>query len=69
MHPPHPHRTVRCPNCGRPVAWGPGSSWQPFCSERCRLVDLGGWLSEAHRISQPADTAVPDGTAPKDHND
>jgi len=36
-----------CPSCGR----GPvDPRWRPFCSERCKLVDLGRWLSGAYRI-------------------
>jgi endogenous inhibitor of DNA gyrase (YacG/DUF329 family) len=40
---------VRCPRCRKEVAWE-GNPWRPFCSERCRLVDLGGWATERHRI-------------------
>lgn len=43
--------SVPCPTCGKPVAWGPDSPWRPFCSERCRLIDLGEWLSEEKRIA------------------
>jgi hypothetical protein len=46
--------TVKCPTCQRPVPWTPESKWRPFCSERCRLIDLGDWLDESHRISEPA---------------
>ncbi|MCG7870172.1 MAG: DNA gyrase inhibitor YacG [gamma proteobacterium symbiont of Stewartia floridana] len=45
--------TVPCPNCGKPVLWQESSKWKPFCSERCRLIDLGDWLDENHRISEP----------------
>jgi len=45
--------TVACPNCKRPVAWGPESPFRPFCSERCRLIDLGDWFDETHRIPGP----------------
>lgn len=38
-----------CPTCRRPVAWET-SAWKPFCSERCKLVDLGAWSSESYRI-------------------
>ena len=41
---------VDCPTCGRPVEWVPTHRWRPFCSERCRLIDLGEWLTEGHRI-------------------
>lgn len=42
--------TVACPTCGKKVTWGPQSPWRPFCSERCRLIDLGQWGSDAYRI-------------------
>lgn len=44
------NRTVKCPTCGKPVKWSEESPWRPFCSERCRLIDLGEWASESHRI-------------------
>jgi endogenous inhibitor of DNA gyrase (YacG/DUF329 family) len=44
-----------CPTCGKLVLWGPDTPWRPFCSERCRLIDLGDWLDESHRISEPLD--------------
>ncbi|MCU7906826.1 MAG: DNA gyrase inhibitor YacG, partial [Candidatus Thiodiazotropha sp. (ex Epidulcina cf. delphinae)] len=40
---------VPCPACGKPVIWSAASKWRPFCSERCRLIDLGDWLDENHR--------------------
>jgi endogenous inhibitor of DNA gyrase (YacG/DUF329 family) len=52
-------RSVSCPTCGRPVPWIPESRWRPFCSERCRLIDLGEWLDEGHRISEPAAVDLP----------
>lgn len=42
---------VPCPTCGKPVPWSRESRWRPFCSERCKLLDLGDWLDETHRIS------------------
>lgn len=41
---------VECPTCGAPVEWGPQSSSRPFCSERCKLIDLGAWAAEEHAI-------------------
>lgn len=43
-------RTVRCPTCGALVEWTAASRWRPFCSERCRTVDLGAWASERYRV-------------------
>jgi len=44
-------RTVRCPQCGVVIEWSPEARWRPFCSERCKLIDLGAWASEAYRFS------------------
>lgn len=43
-------REVSCPHCGKPVEWSPASKWRPFCSERCRMIDLGQWFGEEHAI-------------------
>jgi len=43
---------VKCPTCKRVGDWFAGSSG-PFCSRRCKLVDLGKWFSEEHAISDP----------------
>ncbi len=45
-----PVPTVPCPTCHKPVPWSKESPWRPFCSERCRLIDLGEWLCEERRI-------------------
>jgi uncharacterized protein len=47
---------VPCPTCSRLVDWSPDSPFRPFCSERCKLIDLGEWFSEDYRIPDPADT-------------
>ena len=41
---------VACPQCGKTVEWTPMSNWRPFCSERCKLIDLGAWATGAYRI-------------------
>jgi len=46
--------TFECPICRKHVAvaaWT-DAPYRPFCSERCKLVDLGRWLSEEYRISE-----------------
>ncbi|NNF95618.1 MAG: DNA gyrase inhibitor YacG [Halobacteria archaeon] len=43
-------KIVKCPTCGKDVKWDIASKWRPFCSERCRLIDLGEWANESHRI-------------------
>ena len=52
-----PPRTVKCPQCGTRVPWTPASKWRPFCSERCKLIDLGAWASESYRV--PAEEQEP----------
>jgi endogenous inhibitor of DNA gyrase (YacG/DUF329 family) len=47
---PTPH--VRCPTCKEKGDWFAGD-YGPFCSKRCKLVDLGKWFSEEHKISEP----------------
>ncbi|MFK8017487.1 MAG: DNA gyrase inhibitor YacG [Gammaproteobacteria bacterium] len=42
--------TVRCPNCRTDVVWSTDNAFRPFCSKRCRLIDLGEWFNETHRI-------------------
>ncbi|MCW5593039.1 MAG: DNA gyrase inhibitor YacG [Burkholderiales bacterium] len=48
--PPRPARLVACPGCGKPTPFAPDNPWRPFCSERCRSLDLGAWASESYRI-------------------
>ncbi len=48
---------VKCPRCGKPVKWVPESAWRPFCSARCKQIDLGAWASGDYRIP---DTTPPD---------
>ena len=43
-------KTVKCPTCQKQVEWITSSSFRPFCSDRCRLIDLGDWASEKHAI-------------------
>ncbi|HEX5125689.1 MAG TPA: DNA gyrase inhibitor YacG [Rhodocyclaceae bacterium] len=52
--PEKPVRTVNCPTCATPVPWGPQSPFRPFCSERCRQIDLGAWASDAYRVAGDA---------------
>jgi uncharacterized protein len=43
-------RFVSCPRCGTQVAWLPENRCRPFCSERCKLIDLGDWATERYRV-------------------
>jgi endogenous inhibitor of DNA gyrase (YacG/DUF329 family) len=52
--------TVKCPTCGRSIEWSDQSPFRPFCSERCRVIDLGAWLTEKHAIPGPETDTTPD---------
>ena len=45
--------TVKCPTCQKPVVWSAVECFKPFCSERCKMIDLGDWATEAHKIAGP----------------
>jgi len=57
-------RLVACPQCGKPVEWTPRNRFRPFCSERCKLVDLGAWASEAYRVPVADDRDDPESSEP-----
>jgi uncharacterized protein len=42
---------LECPTCKKMVIWNDDFPFRPFCSERCKLIDLGEWASENHRIA------------------
>lgn len=46
-------RTVDCPQCGGPSVYAPANPYRPFCSERCKSIDLGAWASERFRMPDP----------------
>ncbi|CAN7206708.1 DNA gyrase inhibitor YacG [Trinickia sp. LjRoot230] len=52
---------VKCPTCGKDVRWAPENRFRPFCSERCKQIDLGAWANEKYRIGG--------GNAPSDDDD
>ena len=60
-------RLVACPSCGKAAPYSPDNEFRPFCSERCRMADLGGWAAEEFRIpGKPAeDMGEPDDPASK----
>ena len=44
-------RPRACPACRKPAPPRAGNPWWPFCSERCRLLDLGRWMGEEYRVA------------------
>ena len=59
--------TVKCPTCEKPVEWNDNFPDRPFCSERCKLIDLGAWADETHRV--PGDTTQEFEIFPYDENE
>ena len=61
--PDEPIRKVACPTCNTAVAWTTVNRWRPFCSERCKLIDLGQWATEKYRVpvvKTDSDEAAPE---------
>jgi endogenous inhibitor of DNA gyrase (YacG/DUF329 family) len=60
---------VKCPTCRRAVEWSAASVYRPFCSDRCRLIDLGAWLTEQHAIPSEEESGLVDSPPPppRDH--
>lgn len=43
-------KQIKCPQCGRLIFYDIQSPFRPFCSERCRLIDLGAWAEEKFKV-------------------
>jgi len=57
---------VNCPRCQAPVSWSADAPFKPFCSERCKLMDLGAWATEKYRVAVPDNDASEDNIAGQD---
>ena len=57
-------RKIKCPNCGTQLVYSRENKSRPFCSDRCKLIDLGEWANESYKISekssQPPENALVD---------
>lgn len=42
---------IKCPTCGRADTWQSENSFRPFCSNRCKLIDLGEWANDSRKIA------------------
>lgn len=42
---------VLCPTCQRELVWSEQFPWRPFCSERCKMVDMGAWFAGTRQIA------------------
>ena len=46
---------VKCPQCKTSLVWSTSNAYRPFCSRRCKLLDLGEWANENHKIAGESD--------------
>ena len=60
-------KKIICPNCGKKGTWATENKFRPFCSERCKLIDLGGWADETHRVA--GESANPNEPSDSDKED
>lgn len=58
----HDPAVVACPTCSAAVSWTAENRYKPFCSERCKLIDLGQWATEKYRV--PAEEQEPEDESP-----
>lgn len=56
----NPVTTVKCPTCRTPVVWRGESQYRPFCSRRCKLIDLGEWAQERYTVEAAEDDSLSD---------
>ena len=61
---PSAPRVVACPTCGKGALWMPANRWRPFCSERCKMIDLGAWAAESYRVPVSESTDEPESAGP-----
>ncbi len=53
----NPDQKITCPTCQKQNTWYPDNPFRPFCSDRCKLIDLGEWANESRKI--PGSTTDP----------
>ena len=53
-------RWISCPRCNAQVAWTSENPYRPFCSERCKLIDLGDWAMERYRAPVEGEKDTPE---------
>lgn len=57
---------AKCSNCGKPI-WTIEPTWMPFCSQRCKELDLSKWLTESYGLPYEGDeSSAPSEYSPHD---
>jgi hypothetical protein len=55
---------VACPTCGRLQVFSIDNVYRPFCSERCKMIDLGQWANEQYRVPMSEELSDPENSMP-----
>lgn len=58
-------KEAKCPICKKQNPWSPNNTFRPFCSERCKLIDLGEWASDSRVIAGQDIDFLNEGAAPE----
>lgn len=59
-------RTINCPYCKKTSIYSDKNPYRPFCSERCKMIDLGDWADEKYRV--PTNESVDPETINREDN-
>jgi uncharacterized protein len=57
---------VNCPQCGKSSIYSSKNRFRPFCSERCKMIDLGAWANESYRVPVAETPELTDSDASND---
>lgn len=62
-------RQIKCPQCGRLTFYSVENPARPFCSERCKLIDLGEWADESYRVPVEQSNVSSESEVPDEDSD
>ena len=51
-------KKVNCPSCNKLVTWDIKSTFKPFCSQRCKMIDFGNWANENYYVVSETENAT-----------
>ena len=63
---PTHQKIISCPTCGKKDTWVAENNFRPFCSERCKLIDLGSWADESYHVT--GEKVDPNASTPNDED-
>jgi endogenous inhibitor of DNA gyrase (YacG/DUF329 family) len=69
MNPSAVIKKIHCPRCRKKTEYSATNPFRPFCSERCRLIDLGQWAEESYRIPTQDGASVQDAPISENETD